>query len=90
MTHIEQLHLDAINNAEYIAAYSLIPLIEKSVVSKKSAEITEQIACDFIAWVERNKLDSSGKYLHLFHLSYKDLFQEYLKSKENETTTNTY
>lgn len=49
---------------------------------KKSAEITEQIAIEFAQWVDRNKFN-------IFNLSFKELFQEYLKSKENDKTERT-
>jgi hypothetical protein len=75
MNYIEQLHLDAINNAEFVAAYSPIPLIEKSIASKKSAEITENIACEFAKWLDDYQLSD---------YQYKLLFQEYLKTKEND------
>ena len=77
MTHIEKLHLEAINNSKFEAHYSPIPQIAENVAAKKSAEITEQIAIEFAQWVDRNKFN-------IFNLSFKELFQEYLKSKENE------
>ena len=47
MTHIEKLHLEAINNSKFEAPYSPIPQIAENVAAKKSAEITEQISCEF-------------------------------------------
>lgn len=83
MTHIEKLHLEAIdNNICSESNYSRI--LGKNEAASKSAEITEQIACGFAEWIERKKLDSSGKHLHILRLLPKELFQEYLKSKENE------
>lgn len=96
MTQIEQLHLEAIDNAEFIAAYAPIPLIEKSVAAKKSAEITEQIACEFVEWLDDNSYcwnwyyKKYTKYRKILPIAESDLkttkqlFQEYLKSKENE------
>ena len=86
MTHIEQLHLDAINNSKYFSRQ-----IEENVAARKSAEITEQIACEFAIFfsgvmpmnckeiMRRQDLPNEEKV--------KLIFQEYLKSKENETTT---
>ena len=93
MTHIEQLHLEAINNSEFIAAYSPIHLIEKSVAANKSAEITEQIACEFSEWCRdravREYIYGDLKPTNNWELrteqkivTTKQLFQEYLKSKE--------
>jgi hypothetical protein len=84
MTHIEKLHSEGMSFVDGTKSEES----RKYYKIKKSAEITENIAIEFVEWVERNKLDSSGKYLHIFHLSPKDLFQEYLKSKENEIQTN--
>ena len=91
MTHIEQLHLEAINNSKFKATYSPIPLIEKSVAAKKSAEITEQIACDFAKWLDDNYHYCGFGGDEVKKASYKLWFEEYLeylKSKENDTTTN--
>ena len=72
MNYIEQLHLYAINNAEFVAAYSPIPLIEKSIASKKSAEITKQIAIEFAGWADRQALTGFCE----------SDFEEFLKSKQ--------
>lgn len=80
MTHIEQLHLDAIQKDKTVRKHLCVNDWGTSdleiTVAKKSAEITKQIACDFMDWY----WDSGTE----------KLFQEYLKSKENETTTNTH
>lgn len=92
MTHIEQLHLDAIDSEVYIA-YRLYEdrVVGTDEAAKKSAEITKQIAIEFAEWLMDIK--SSIAYgdetcTRLYKKSTKELFQEYLKSKENETTTN--
>jgi hypothetical protein len=76
MTHIEQLHLDAINDTEYeLIKHSAIYQIDKDKAAAKSAEITENIACEFAKWLDDYQLSD---------YQYKLLFQEYLKTKENE------
>lgn len=84
MTHIEQLHLDAINNAKFKASYSPIPQISESIAVSKSAEITENIAIEFAEWLDNN---SDEPQFHLVQWTYKSMFQEYLKTKENKTIT---
>ena len=83
MTHIEQLHLDAM-------------IVKDLQAAIKSAEITENIACEFALFfsgampmpmnckqiMRRQDLSDEQKV--------KLIFREYLKSKENETTTNTH
>jgi len=76
MTHIEQLHLDAITS--------------------KSAEITENIACEFAEWLNDNSYCWNWYYKKytrfwmahpipkLYMKTTKELFQEYLKTKEND------
>ena len=72
MTYIEQLHLDAMGWVTTIQA------------AKNSAEITEQIACDFQEWInnvqDKMYYEYDGKAIY----NVKELFQEYLKSKEND------
>jgi len=81
MTHIEKLHLEAIQNDKSVRKQLCVNDFGTSklemIVAEKSAEITEQIAIEFAQWVDRNKFN-------IFNLSFKELFQEYLKSKENE------
>ena len=92
MTHIEQLHLEAINNSKFEAPYSPIPQIAENVAAKKSAEITEQIACEFAEWCRdravREYIYGDLKPTNNWELrteqkivTTKQLFQEYLKSK---------
>lgn len=81
MTHIEKLHLEAINN-NICSESNYSGILGKNEAASKSAEITEQIACEFAQWVDRNKFN-------IFNLSFKELFQEYLKSKENDKTERT-
>jgi len=84
MTHIEQLHLDAI--------YGSILAGPKALeAAEAAAEITENIACEFADWLVDIK--SSIAYndetcLRLYKKSTKELFQEYLKTKENDTPDN--
>lgn len=80
MTYIEKLHSEGM----YFVDSTKSEESRKYYKIKKSAEITENIAIEFLQWVERKKLDSSGKHLHILRLLPKELFQEYLKSKENE------
>lgn len=93
MTHIEQLHLEAIANSLYFVFG--IPQIDENKAAKKSAEITEQVACDFVEWISRFcyiDWDVKDKMYFLYPIPYdgeaiydvKKLFQEYLKSKEND------
>jgi hypothetical protein len=88
MTHIEQLHLDAINNAEFLAAYSPIPLIEKSIASKESAEITENIACEFAIFFSGVMPMNCKEIMRRLDLPNEEkvklVFKEYLKTKEND------
>jgi hypothetical protein len=61
MKHIEQLHLDAM-------------IVKDLQAASRSAEITENIACEFAKWLDDYQLSD---------YQYKLLFQEYLKTKEN-------
>lgn len=73
MTYIEKLHSEGM----YFVDSTKSEESRKYYKIKKSAEITENIAIEFAQWVDRNKFN-------IFNLSFKELFQEYLKSKENE------
>jgi hypothetical protein len=65
MTHLEQLHLDAI--------YGLRLVGQKTIESAEAAaEITENIACEFADWLDDYQFGNQ---------IYKLLFQEYLKTK---------
>jgi hypothetical protein len=66
MTHIEQLHLDAM-------------IVKDLQAASKSAEITQRIAIEFAEWLDDYQLSD---------YQYKLLFQEYLKTKENDTLNN--
>lgn len=81
MTHIEKLHLEAIANSKFQTTYSPIPQIDENIAAKKSAEITKNIAIEFVLWIYYNEEWVSSK-------TNEELFQEYLKSKENEIQTN--
>jgi hypothetical protein len=66
----------------------------------KSAEITENIACEFAEWCQKPSLEDlrqpnviyipSGNFYWRKHKKYtpKELFQEYLKTKEHDTPNN--
>ena len=71
MTHIENLHLEAIPD---IFAWHLGKSLPEFIASK-SAEITEQIAIDFAEWLDMDEGEGTTN---------KELFQEFLKSKEND------
>jgi hypothetical protein len=72
MNYIEQLHLDAINNAKFKASYSPIPQISESIAVSRSAEITKQISIEFAKWADRLALTSICE----------SDFEEFLKSKQ--------
>jgi hypothetical protein len=75
MTHIEKLHLDAITSEVYIIEkYGQDQIADIDKAAAKSAEITEQIAIEFIIWIYKNEECVSSK-------TNKELFQEYLKTK---------
>lgn len=77
MTHIQKLHLNNFNKYFSIASINC-PVTEAAM---KSAEITENIACEFAEWLDNNDFT-----LYQFNSDqYKLLFQEYLKTKENDT-----
>lgn len=90
MTYIEKLHLEAIdNNICSESNYSRI--LGKNEAASKSAEITENIAIEFAEWAskydwvfmaDRNYWVNDDSRLH--PKTTKQLFQEYLKSKEND------
>jgi len=63
----------------------------KRYIQKKSAEITENIACEFADWlvdikssIAYNVTMNDETCLRLYKKSTKELFQEYIKTKENE------
>lgn len=93
MTHIEKLHLEAIdNNICSESNYSRI--LGKNEAASKSAEITEQISCEFVEWLTKIEaypcINKEFNGLWVMHpqdpknYTPKELFQEYLKSKEND------
>ena len=98
MTYIEKLHLEAINN-NICSESNYSRILGKNEAASKSAEITEQVACDFVEWISRFcyiDWDVKDKMYFLYPIPYdgeaiydvKKLFQEYLKSIENEIQTN--
>jgi hypothetical protein len=91
MTHIEQLHLDAITSEVYIIhKYGQDQIADADKAAAKSAEITDNIACEFAEFISNHRLDfqpsTLGRFIGLDMKSYtaKELFQEYLKTKEND------
>jgi hypothetical protein len=74
-----------INEREKQTAY--LEFIEGS---KWQSEITENIACEFAEFISNHRLDfqpsTLGRFIGLDMKSYtaKELFKEYLKTKENE------
>jgi hypothetical protein len=89
---IEKLHLDAIEKCE--ERWSITPRTDIKAAAKKSAEITENIAIEFMNWYWGDKFvfyDSENN-LHTRHhiasqglakLTTKELFQEYLKERQS-------
>jgi|688.fasta_scaffold190644_5 hypothetical protein len=78
MTHIEQLHLDAM-------------IVKDLQAASKSAEITENIAIEFAQWIKTYCIvdwDVADRRVYIFDNKFfygeKELFQEYLKTKEND------
>ncbi len=91
MKHIEQLHLDAIEESmDWIDTLNgWVWGIKKEAAAAKSAEITENIACEFAEFISNHRLDfhpSTRRFIRLDIVkpyTAKELFQEYLKTKEN-------
>jgi hypothetical protein len=98
MEHIEQLHLDAITSEVYIIqecgtdGQDQIEDIDKAAA--KSAEITESIAIGFVEWLTKIEaypcINRELNGLWVMHpqdpknYTPKELYQEYLKTKEND------
>lgn len=95
MTHIEKQHLDAIEESQDWIVNEIVWGIKEKIAAKKSAEITENISIEFAEWItSKYFLQYAGKLwasdLPIYSgcsYSTKELFQEYLKSKENDATT---
>lgn len=64
MNKIEQLHLDAM-------------IIKDLQAASKSAEITEQIAIEFVQWYENR-----DKSIDENMLTWEDYYREFLKTKQ--------
>jgi hypothetical protein len=80
MTHIEQLHLEAINDTEYeLIKHSAIYQIDKDKAASKSAAITKQIAIEFAKFIDDN---SDEPQFDLVQWTYESWFEEFLKSKQ--------
>ena len=79
MNKLEQLHLDAINN-NICSESNYTKILGKNEAASKSAEITEQIAIEFWAWMRENDTPENAEMYGNF--TDKDLFQEFLKTKQ--------
>jgi hypothetical protein len=104
MTHIEKLHLDSLKEAarekEADTERAFLRGGFHQWVYKKSAEVTENIAIEFADWLNNNSYcwnwyyKKYTKYRIVLPIpesdlkTTKDLFQEYLKQKENDTPNN--
>ncbi len=84
MNKIEQMHLDAIQNNKSVRKQLCINDFGTSplelTVASKSAEITEQIAIEFSEWQQRLLFSDNSDYL--IDKTTKELFQEFLKTKQ--------
>lgn len=90
MTYIEKLHSEGM----YFVDSTKSEESRKYYKIKKSAEITENIACEFVDWLTKIEayscINKEFNGLWVMHpqdpknYTPKELFQEYLKSKENE------
>jgi hypothetical protein len=99
MTHIEQLHLEAIQKDKEIRKYLCENDFGTSkleiIVAKKSAKTTKNIAIEFAQWIKTYCIvdwdETDTPFYRVvyrvgsnFFYTEKELFQEYLKTKENE------
>ena len=82
MNKIEQMHLDVMSSEVYVDFRDYNePYVQNTVPAAfKSAEITEQIAIEFWAWMRENDTpDNAEQY---GNYTDKDMFQEFLKTKQ--------
>lgn len=83
MNKLEQLHLDAIAQADYDPEDKVPNYVG---FASKSAEITEQIAIEFAQWLSGliiSNYKSGGNWYHKGMIySTNMLFQEFLKTKQ--------
>ena len=87
MNKLEQLHLDAIAQADYDPEDKVPNYVG---FASKSAEITEQIAIEFSLWQQSGDclyvLNDEDEWWNPYddkeRLTTKDLFQEFLKTKQ--------
>jgi hypothetical protein len=89
MTHLEQLHLDAITSEVYIIEeYGQDQIADADKAAAKSAEITENIACEFAIFFNGLMPMNCKQIMRRQDLSdeqkVKLIFREYLKTKEND------
>jgi len=81
MNKIEQMHLDCISEV-YLDSFDEGGHTEMDCekAASKSAEITEKIAIEFWAWMRENDTpDNAEQY---GNYTDKDMFQEFLKTKQ--------
>lgn len=76
MSKIEQMHLDVIEDKIYYDERKY-EVNGKSSAASKSAEITEQIAIEFVEWIWKN-CDEEYMSQH----SWENMFKEFLKTKQ--------
>lgn len=83
MNKIEQLHLDGIEtNISSESNYAKI--LGKQEAASKSADITEDIAVEFAEWVIKHLVNNieTGNYMSNEPKTTKELFQEFIKTKQ--------
>jgi hypothetical protein len=99
MTHIEQLHLEAIEESkdyiDTVTAYAMPVFawgVKEEAAAFKSAEITENIACEFAIFFNGLMPMNCKQIMRRQDLSdeqkVKLVFKKYLKTKENDTPNN--
>ena len=89
MNKIEQMHLDA-TDFNTIVHHDVPNDVDSIKAASKSAEITEQIAIEFAEWIGSNYFTQNdnekwcSELLYYSGCSYstKELFQEFLKTKQ--------
>ena len=80
MNKLEQMHLEAIEKSEVNINPSdddNMWITDKNVAAKKSAEITEQIAVEFVNWLWREIPEQA-----MAQESWKHWWNEWLKTKQ--------
>ena len=96
MTHIEQLHLEAIQKDKEIRKYLCENDFGTSkleiIVAKKSAKTTKNIAIEFAIFFSGVMPKNCKEIMRRLDLPNEEkvklVFKEYLKTKENDTPNN--